>query len=244
MGTNFADGEGNVTAYLSWRHADAVAEQQLRFRRLRALSQRMRPRSHGNTVVGSHCGGSANSNLFSPNTGPQAGNAFSVLGNNFVPCATAATTPPADFNSQPLHLSDARGRSRQRGHTRHMKVTDYFQPYAEFYFMDDRTRSGRGACRGCSCRAIHSIQPRAAGYPVNCNNPFLSAQQQVDLVYAGADCGRQRESEARAAHWRPRALLSANCVDVEIGRRNIEGGGRFRITSMRTIARCWAARAT
>ncbi len=34
MGTNFDDGKGNITAFLSYRHADPVAEQQPRFRRL------------------------------------------------------------------------------------------------------------------------------------------------------------------------------------------------------------------
>ena len=84
MGTNFADGEGNITAYLSWRHADAVPSSDYDFGGCE-LYPTYATTSHGNTVVGSHCDGSANSNLFSPNTGPQAGNAFSVLGNNFVP---------------------------------------------------------------------------------------------------------------------------------------------------------------
>ena len=84
MGTNFADGDGNVTAYLSYRHADAVPSSDRDFGGCE-LYPTYATTSHGKTVVGSHCDGSANSNLFEPQTGPQAGNDFSVLGNNFVP---------------------------------------------------------------------------------------------------------------------------------------------------------------
>ena len=93
MGTNFADGDGNVTGYLSYRHADAVPSSDYDFGGCE-LYPTYATTSHGNTVVGSHCDGSANSNLFSPNTGPQAGNAFSVLGNSFVPFPAAITVKP------------------------------------------------------------------------------------------------------------------------------------------------------
>src|SRR6202030_3748734 len=136
MGINFADGDGNVTAYLSWRHADPVASSQRDYGGCE-LYPTYATTAHGNTVVGSHCDGSANSNLWQPNTGPQAGNDYPVLGNTFVPFPTAGTVPPAAFNSQPfifMTREDDRANAAVLGH---LKVTDYFQPYTEFYFMDD-----------------------------------------------------------------------------------------------------------
>jgi iron complex outermembrane receptor protein len=177
--------------------------------------------SHGNTVVGSHCDGSANSNLFSPNTGPQAGNAFSVLGNNFVPFPTPGTNPPAAFNSQPfIYISreDDRANAAILGH---LKVNDYFQPYAEFYFMDDRT--DQAVAPAAAFFGANPFDPtQTGGYPVNCNNPLLSAQQQSTL------CTPAQIAAANANPTAPCTLvaggmLSANCVDLGIGRRNVEG---------------------
>src|SRR6266404_2818210 len=100
MGTNFADGEGNITTYLSYRHADPVASSNRDFGGCE-LYPTYGTTSYGKTVVGTHCSGSINSNIFNMNTGPQAGNAFAVQGNSFVPYGTTPTTPPPRFNSQP-----------------------------------------------------------------------------------------------------------------------------------------------
>ena len=123
MGTNFADGDGNVTGYLSWRHADAVPSSDYDFGGCE-LYPTTATTSHGNTVVGSHCDGSANSNLFEPQTGPQAGNDFSVLGNRFVPFPTAGTNPPAAFNSQPYIFMSRDDDRANAAVLAHMKVTD------------------------------------------------------------------------------------------------------------------------
>jgi iron complex outermembrane receptor protein len=223
MGTNFADGEGNVTAYLSWRHADAVPSSDYDFGGCE-LYPNYATTSHGNTVVGSHCDGSANSNLFSPNTGPQAGNAFSVLGNNFVSFPTAGTNPPGAFNSQPFIFMTREDDRANAAVLAHMKVTDYFQPYAEVYFMDDRT--DQAVAPAAAFFGSNPFDPtQTGGYPVNCNNPFLSAQQQSTL------CTPAQIAAANANPTAPCTLtggqLSANCVDLEIGRRNVEGVPRF-----------------
>jgi iron complex outermembrane recepter protein len=223
MGTNFADGDGNVTAYLSWRHADPVASSQRDYGGCE-LYPTYATTAHGNTVVGSQCGGSANSNLWQPNTGPQAGNDFSVLGNTFVPFPTAGTTPPAEYNSQPfifMTREDDRANAAVLGH---LKVTDYFQPYTELYFMDDRTH--QQVAPAAAFFGANPFDPTlTGGYPVNCNNPFLSGQQQSILC---------TPTQIAAANANPSAgcTLAAggaaftNCSDVLIGRRNIEGLGR------------------
>jgi iron complex outermembrane receptor protein len=222
MGTNFADGEGNVTAYMSYRHADPVPSSDRDFGGCELYPTY---NAAGTTVVGSHCGGSANSNYFLPNTGPQAGNAFSVLGNEFVPRGSVPTTPPAEFNSQPyiyLTREDDRANAAILGH---LKVTDYFQPYAEFYFMDDRTH--QAVAPAALFLQSNPFDPTQSGsYPVNCNNPLLSAQQQSTLCSPAQIAAANANPQAGCTLASP-GVLSANCADVDIGRRNIEGGGRI-----------------
>ncbi len=223
MGTNFADGEGNITAYLSWRHADAVPSSDYDFGGCE-LYPTYATTSHGNTVVGSHCDGSANSNLFSPNTGPQAGNAFSVLGNSFVPFPTAGTNPPGAFNSQPYIFMTREDDRANAAVLAHMKVTDYFQPYAEVYFMDDRT--DQAVAPAAAFYGANPFDPtESGGYPVNCNNPFLSAQQQSTLC-TPAQIATANANPTAGCTLGAGGVLSANCVDLEIGRRNTEGVAR------------------
>jgi iron complex outermembrane receptor protein len=224
MGTNFADGEGNVTAYLSWRHADPVASSQRDYGGCE-LYPTFGTGAQANTVVGSHCDGSANSNLWSPNTGPQAGNAFSVLGNQFVPYPTAGTNPPSSFNSQPyiyMTREDDRANAAVLGH---LKVTDYFQPYTEFYFMDDRTHQ-QVAPAAAFFQANPFDPTESGGYPISCNNPLMSAQQRATLC-TPAQITAANANPAGGCTFAPGSTSTfTNCSDVLIGRRNIEGVGR------------------
>ncbi|HEY2635736.1 MAG TPA: TonB-dependent receptor plug domain-containing protein, partial [Steroidobacteraceae bacterium] len=96
MGTNFADGKGNVTAYLSYRHADPIASSERDY----GACQLNPIQDAHNNVIGVACGGSSNSNFFKPATGPDTGTAYSVNGHSFVPWGTVATTPLAAYNSQ------------------------------------------------------------------------------------------------------------------------------------------------
>ena len=244
MGTNFADGDGNIEAFLSYRHADPVPSSNRDFGGCE-LYPTYATTSYGKTVVGSHCGGSANSNLFSPNTGPQAGNAYSVLGNTFVPYPTAGTVPPAEFNSQPyiyLTREDDRYNAAFLGH---MKVTDQFQPYAEFYFMDDRTH--QGVAPAAAFFGSNPFDPtETGGYTVTCNNPFLSAQQQATLCspaqIAAANANPMRGRLAAPAAGRRRCPPIAWISRSDAATSKASAG--IRITSMRIIARFSAARGT
>jgi outer membrane receptor protein involved in Fe transport len=223
MGQNFADGDGNVTGFLSYRHADPVASSDRDFGGCE-LYPTYGTTAAGKTVIGSHCGGSGNSNLFAPNTGPNAGNAYSVLGSSFVPFPTAGTNPPAAFNSQPyifMTREDDRANAAVLGH---LKVTDYFQPYAEFYFMDDRTH--QAVAPAALFLSSNPFDPTLSGaYPINCNNPLLSAQQRSTLCTPAQIAAANANPTAGCSLAAP-GVLSANCADVDIGRRNQEGGGR------------------
>jgi iron complex outermembrane recepter protein len=231
MGTNFADGKGNITAFLSYRHADPVASSNRDFGgcQLNPVFDKA-----GVNVVGTSCGGSSNSNFFNPATGPNVtgpnppGNIYSVFGKSFVPIGSVLTTPPAAFNSQP-YIYMTREDDRYNGAVlAHETVTDYFQPYAELYFMDDRTH--QQIAPAALFRGSDPNDPFFAGnYNVNCDNPLLSAQQRgilcspAQLAYVAANPGQRCAFNTDSKG----VVTSPNCANVEIGRRNVEGGGRF-----------------
>ena len=127
MGTNFADGKGNITAFLSYRHQDPVASSDRDFG-----SCQLNPTFDATTghINGVACGGSSNSNFFSPESGPNKGTAYSVFGTGFVPLGSVATTPPASFNSQPYIYLSREDDRYNAAFLAHDQITDYFQPYA------------------------------------------------------------------------------------------------------------------
>jgi iron complex outermembrane receptor protein len=220
MGTNFADGEGNITAYLSYRHADPVESSQ---RDYGACQLDPIQDTHHN-VTGIACGGSSNSNFFEPMAGPNAGTAYSVYGHGFVPWNTIATTPPASYNSQ-SYISLTREDDRYNAAVMaHQEITTYFQPYAEFFFMDDKTH--QQVAPAALFQNANPLDPTGAGdYYINCSNPLLSVQQQGILCTPA-------QIAADAAH------PGSATVQVSIGRRNIEGGARytdFGHTNYRTV---------
>jgi hypothetical protein len=58
----------------------------------------------------------------------------------------------------------------------HMTIADALQPYAEFYFMDDR--SHQQVAPSALFKDSSPIDPFGTGnYPVNCDNPLLSGSQ-------------------------------------------------------------------
>ena len=118
-----------------------------------------------------------------------------------------------------------------------MKVTDYFQPYAEFYFMDDRT--DQAVAPAAAFFGANPFDPTQTGsYPVNCNNPFLSAQQQSTLCTPAQIAAANANPTARL-YLGGGGRLSANCVgsrDRTAQRRRRAPGNR--ISSTRIIARC------
>jgi outer membrane receptor protein involved in Fe transport len=223
MGTNFADNRGNVTLYLSYRHADPVASSERDF----GGCQLDPVQDKANNVIGVACGGSLNSNSFQPLTGPHANTSYSVYGTGFVPIGSAATTPPASFNSQPYIFMTRQNDRYNAAALAHQTVSDAFQPYAEFFFMNDRTH--QEVAPSALFRDSNPLDPFGTGnYPVNCDNPLLTAQQAsilcspAQLAYVGAHPGQACLYNTDSTG----AVTSPNCSDVRIGRRNIEGGGR------------------
>ncbi|HEY2676224.1 MAG TPA: TonB-dependent receptor [Steroidobacteraceae bacterium] len=209
MGSNFADGRGNVTAYLSYRHADPLESSQRDY----GACQLNPIQAANHNVIGVACGGSSNSNYFAPVTGPHAGTAYSVYGQDFVPWGTLATTPPAIYNGQG-GISLTREDDRYNAAIMlHEEITEHFQPYAEFFFMGDKTH--QQVSPAALFQNANPLDPTGAGnYYVNCSNPLLSTQQQAILC-----------TPAQIAA--DKAIPGSAAAQVSIGRRNIEGGPRY-----------------
>ncbi|HVO44972.1 MAG TPA: TonB-dependent receptor, partial [Steroidobacteraceae bacterium] len=204
LGSNIADGKGNVTGYFGYLRADPVPSGNRDFGSCQV--------NVGTNAAGNYttpfCSGSPNSNYFAIN-----GNAYSVLGHQFVPFGSVPTTPPAYFNSQPYIYNGRDDTRYTAGFFAHVDISEHARPYAEFGFMNDRTNqviAPSGLFRGAN-----PLDPTLNGnYNVNCSNPLLSAQEAAILCTPA-----QIAADAAAP-----GSVSAN---VEIGRRNIEGGGRI-----------------
>ena len=202
-GANLGDGKGNVTAYFGYLKADPIASGDRDFGGCQLASN--------NNLDGAICSGSSNSNYFKPLTGANANVTFSVLGTDFIPRGSAPTTPPAVFNSQ-KYIYLARGDQRYNaGFMAHYDINDFVKPYAEFGFMNDRTH--QQIAPTALFRSSNPNDPATLNYYVNCSNPLLSAQQAAILCTPA-------QIAADAAD--PGAVK----INVEIGRRNVEGGGR------------------
>ena len=204
LGSSIADGRGNVTGYFSYLRADPVPSGNRDFG---GCQLNAAPDPVTGNYNGAFCFGSSNSNLFAVN-----GVRYSVLGNQFVPWNTVPTTPPAIFNSQPYIYNGRDDLRYNAGFLAHVDLNEHIKPYAELSFMDDRT--DQKIAPSALFRQSNPLDPTGNGnYNINCSNPLLSAQQAAILCTPA-------QIAADAANP---GSVSAN---VEIGRRNIEGGGR------------------
>jgi outer membrane receptor protein involved in Fe transport len=196
LGTNVADGRGNVTAYLNYRQADPIRQG------ARDFSACQLHVAIANGIASPACAGTANSNLF---TVAATNQDYTVVGNQFLPWPQAGSNPPALFNSN-LYNYLSRGDERYMGgFLASYDLSPFARPYAEFGFMNDRS-TVENAPSGLFYQS-NPLVP-STGLLVNCDNPFLSAQQQGVIGCTPAD------------------IAAGNSKDLYIGRRNVEGGGR------------------
>jgi outer membrane receptor protein involved in Fe transport len=220
MGTNFADGTGNVTGYFVYHNQAAIPGSARDFSDCQAFSNTLPNHS---IAPGFTCVGSSNSNKFIADGGQ--GNAYSVVGNDFVPYPAAGSSPPAHFNFPAYEYLQRQDERYSAGFMAHMDINSTIKPYLNFNFMNDRT-SAVVAPSGL----FQSADPHNPGstYLVNCSNPLLSAQEASIL------CTPAQIAGDRAAPGSP-----GNSANIDIGRRNIEGGGRnsqFEHTNFRVVA--------
>ncbi len=208
MGTNFADGAGNVTAYFTYSHFDPVtgADRDIGQCQLTETGD-----ANGN-VNGSTCIGSSNANRFTPSSGPNAGTRYAMSGSSFIPwTGTNGTTAiPELFNSQPFIYIQREDDRYLAGFQAHDDLTDYIKPYMSFSFMNDKTTQFVAPAA-----AFTTGNPNTGGpYFINCGNPFLSAQESGILGCSPAQIAAANQGDP------------ANQVAITLGRRNVEGGPR------------------
>jgi iron complex outermembrane recepter protein len=163
-GTDLADGKGNLTAYLEYRHAAPVLGGSRDFTACQLSA----------TAGPNVCSGSANSNYFRVND-----TVYSVVGNQLLP-QQAGSSPPAVFNSNP-YLNLAREDERYNaGFMAHVEYSKWLKPYFNFSFMEDKTTSDvapSGVFNNGNNPTTATIPGVGGQYLVNCANPLLSAQE-------------------------------------------------------------------
>lgn len=213
MGANLGDGRGNVTGYFTYHDQDPVTQSK---RDYSACQVVLNPNG---TVT---CAGSPNSNqwLFAvggPFALPGAPNQIAVVGNTFQPFnGNAATTPVPFFNSHDYAYLLQQGTRYTAGFLARYEVSKHLEFYGDFGFMQDKSNvqiAPTGLFQGSGASAN-------GGFLINCNNPFMSAQQRGVIGCSDAD------------------IASGASKDLFIGRRNIEGGGRnqfYQHTNYRAV---------
>jgi iron complex outermembrane recepter protein len=217
MGTNLNDGAGNVTGYFIYHNQDAIPGGNRDFSNCQAYTNTFLA---GVATPGFTCLGSSNSNRFITNGGQ--GLAYSVVGNQFMPYPAAGSNPPAHFNFPAYEYLQRQDERYLAGFQAHLDVNSAVKPYLNFSFMNDRT-SAVVAPSGL----FQSSNPATGdnAYLVNCSNPLLSAQEAATI------CTPAQIAADTAAPG------SVN-ADLNIGRRNIEGGGRdsrYEHTNFRVV---------
>jgi outer membrane receptor protein involved in Fe transport len=205
-GTNFSGGEGNVTGYFIYHNQDGVPGAARDFSACQAYST-----NYFNGVPaepGVTCFGTSNSNKFVTDAG--GGVPYSVVGRQFVPYPAPGSVPPGQFNSAAYEYAQRQDTRYLAGLLFHWTLDESIQPYLEFNFMNDRTLT-EIAPSGLF-QSSNTVSSNGT-YFVNCSNPLLSAQEAATICTPA-------QIAADKAH--PGSVSA----DLDIGRRNIEGGGR------------------
>ncbi len=210
MGTNFAEGNGNVTGYFVYHDQQPIAASARDF-----SGCQLGTNSEAATTqaTGVECFGSSNSNLFKPlDPAPGAGTKYDVVGTEFLPRPQFGASPPPEFNYNPYEYLQRQDKRYQAGFLAHDDLNDWLKPYMEFGWMDDKTVA---VVAPSALFQGQNTQSADTNYLVNCSNPLLSAQEQALIC-----------TPAQIAGDRANPGSKGNSADLIIGRRNIEGGGR------------------
>lgn len=205
-GTDFHGGDGHITGYFVYQRQDPVYGSARDYTDCSAHSTNSQTQVP--TDAGVTCLLSSQSNAFVTAAG--AGDAYSVVGNQFVPWPAAGSMPPAWFNSAPYYTSQRQDTRYQAGLLTHIQRSQAARPYLEFSFMDDRTDTG--IAPDALFLGGNRLTPDGT-YRVNCSNPLLSAQE-ASILCTPAQITADSEHPGSVS------------ADVDIARRNVEGGGR------------------
>jgi len=171
LGSNFANDQGNVTAYASYRNIQPVLQGTRDFSDCGIATEGATNQLRG-------CVGSSNTNYGRfDNLGPK--NPITGRGTidkalnpdgaaNFVPYTSALS-----YNFNPLNYIQREDDTYHAGYFAHYDVNKAVEIYSDFMFTDDQT-DAQIAPSGF----FRSSGPNlATGYTFNCNNPFISAAE-------------------------------------------------------------------
>jgi iron complex outermembrane recepter protein len=213
-GINSQDGRGNATVYVGYRKLDAITQDRRDFS---ACALSSSDPADPNGAFG--CGGSVTTApAFFQTFNPADQTDFTPTG-AFVVGSDGALREFADsdlYNFAPTNYYQRPDVRKTAGLFAHYDFSDKATVYTEFMFMDDRTVA-QIAPSGAFFGSGPGQPPFFGRYAVNCNSPLLTPSA-VDAFCGGNTAG-------------PDAL-------VDIGRRNVEGGGRrddLRHTSFRGV---------
>ena len=170
-GTHFADGRGDITLFGAYRSQDPVQWKDRDFSACRVIAtDNNSALSCALSTLYTHHG------RFQPITGPSAGQVFYTSGDTFVPDANGdayAANTRETFN---FMRSDER---RSAGAFVNFKASEAAEVHASLIYMKDATYSQ-------FYPYINATGVPAAGFQVNCQNPFLSAGQAALLCSSAA----------------------------------------------------------
>lgn len=211
LGSDFAGGKGNATAYLSWRKTQPVVQSSYDFSRC-TLDTPATGASKGKVV----CSGSSTSatgGFFA--TDPPGYNGY-----NFALYPSTINVATGQFVSGINKFNYGAYNYYQRPDTRwnggyflHYNIDDNHQIFSEFMMMQDHTfaqiaPSGAFLASGLGVNPVTG-NPNG-GWAVNCNNPLLSAGEQAAL------CTNPTTN----------VDATSGLASVAFGRRNVEGAPR------------------
>src|ERR1700730_4151366 len=222
IGTNFADGNGNVTGHFVYHDQSPIPGSARDFSDCQ-LGSNIQFASL--VATGVECFGSSNSNRFTALApAPAAGKRYTVVGTSFLHWPQPGSCPPGVFNYNAYEYLQRQDKRYQAGFLAHEEVNDWIKPYMEFGFMNDRTTA---VIAPSGLFTAGNTASADTNYLVNCSNPLLSAQQRALICTPGQIAGDTALPGS-----------AGNSADLVIGRRNIEGGGRasyYEHTNFRVV---------
>ncbi|HTW36027.1 MAG TPA: TonB-dependent receptor [Rhizomicrobium sp.] len=219
MGTNTANGKGNVTAYIGYSNTEAVF----------AGARDFGACTFGDAGYGHVCAGSSNYDrwISLDNSAAHIPSGFFETGTGapgsgtFVPFTGA---PSQEYNFGALNYLQRPDTRYNGGFFSHYEVNKELDIYASFMFTDDYTVAeiapsglflGTGTING-------------ADVQVNCSNPLMTAQENK-LLCGGLplDAFVANPLYAAGGYYNGLGNLTPGQSTLEIGRRDIEGGDRL-----------------
>ncbi|HYE50039.1 MAG TPA: TonB-dependent receptor plug domain-containing protein, partial [Azospirillaceae bacterium] len=187
LGANSENGKGNITLYAGYRELDALNQSERDFSAC----------ATGVNATGLTCSGSGTTSpaqfIAATPAGVPTGPSYTLAAGGGFRTYSSATDA---FNFAPYNYYQRPDKRYTMGAMGHYEINEAVDVYAQLMFHDDRT--------------IAQIAPSglfAAVYQVNCDNPYLSAQQR-DILCVQQGYG------------------PTDLANVFIGKRNVEGGGR------------------